>query len=75
MAVHDQILPNDMLAANEPEAPLSNWVRSIGSRVAGLARTCADTYAAAAAYEDLSRLSDVELRHRGLSRDILARDL
>ena len=36
---------------------------------------CADAYAAAAAYENLSRLSDTELRHRGLSRDVLARDL
>ena len=36
---------------------------------------CAEAYAAAAAYEDLSRLSDTELQHRGLSRDVLARDL
>lgn len=38
-------------------------------------KTCADRYAAAACYEQLSRLSDVELKHRGLSRDVLARDL
>ena len=38
-------------------------------------RTCAEHYAAAAAYDDLSRLSDTQLQHRGLSRDILARDL
>jgi hypothetical protein len=38
-------------------------------------RDCADHYAAAAAYEHLSRLSDAELKHRGLSRGILVRDL
>ena len=38
-------------------------------------RDCAEAYAAAAAYEDLSRLSDRELAHRGLTRDVLARDL
>ena len=38
-------------------------------------QTCADKYAQAAAYENLSRLSDAELRHRSLSRDILYRDL
>jgi len=37
--------------------------------------TCADHYAAASAYDELSRLSDTQLQHRGLSRDILARDL
>jgi hypothetical protein len=38
-------------------------------------RRLADQYAAAVAYDALSRLSDTELRHRGLGRDILARDL
>jgi hypothetical protein len=36
---------------------------------------CAEAYAAAAAYENLWRLSDAELRRRSLSRDVLARDL
>ena len=38
-------------------------------------RTAADYYAAAAAYEQLSALSDAELHRRGLSRDSLARDV
>ena len=38
-------------------------------------RTCADYYDAAAAYEDLARLSNAELDRRGLSRDTLARDI
>ena len=45
------------------------------TRFAAWVRNCADRYAAAAAYDDLSRLSDMELKHRELSRDILARDL
>jgi len=36
---------------------------------------CADQWEAAAAYEELSRLSDAQLEHRGLRRDTLARDL
>ena len=45
------------------------------SSAAAWARTCVDYWAAAAAYDDLSRLSDTQLKHRGLSRDIIARDL
>jgi hypothetical protein len=37
--------------------------------------TCADYYAAAALYEDLARLSDDELKRRGLDRATLARDI
>jgi hypothetical protein len=33
---------------------------------------CADYWAAAALYDQLRRLSDAELRRRGLSRDTLA---
>jgi hypothetical protein len=44
-------------------------------QLAAWVRTCANHYAAAVAYDDLSRLSDMELKHRGLSRDVLARDL
>jgi hypothetical protein len=54
-------------------------VRSrLGSLCSALAQwfeACADHYAAATTYEDLARLSDTQLKHRGLSRDILARDL
>jgi hypothetical protein len=37
--------------------------------------TCADYYAAAALYDELSRFSDAELHRCGLSRDTLARDI
>ena len=38
-------------------------------------RTCADSYAAARAYEELRHLSNAELTSRGLSRATLAADL
>ena len=38
-------------------------------------RTCADSYAAARAYEELRHLSNAELNRRGLSRATLAADL
>jgi hypothetical protein len=36
---------------------------------------CRDYYAASARYEELSRLSDVELERRGLKRPSLGRDV
>jgi hypothetical protein len=49
--------------------------RSIREGTSMWARTGADYFAAAGAYEDLSRLSDQELQRRGLSRTTLARDV
>jgi hypothetical protein len=48
---------------------------TLRSHLAAWVGTCADYYRAAALYDDLSRLSDAELRRRGLSRSTLARDL
>ena len=58
-------------------APMSRtaWLASARARLVALLKRCADYCAAAAAYDDLSRLSDGELKHRGLSRDVLVRDL
>ena len=50
---------------------LSRWAK----RIAVWIDHCAEAYAQAALYEDLSRLSDAELSRRGLSRDTLARDM
>ena len=75
MTAHDQLIASDALAADEPAAPPANWTRSIGHRVVVWAETCADYYAAAANYEQLSVLSDAELARRGLSRATLARDV
>jgi hypothetical protein len=63
-------------AAGDAAAPsLSDCLKSIGHRMSAWMNTCADNWAAAALYEHLSRLSDEELRRRGLSRGTLARDI
>ena len=75
MTIHDQILPAEALATGEPAWTLSNYIRRLGRRIVTWVDTCADYYAAAAMYEQLSRLSDAELARRGLSRATLAHDL
>ena len=55
--------------------PAPSWLAQFYTGFARWLKNCADNYAAAAAYDDLSRLSDTELNHRGLSWDVLARDL
>lgn len=50
-------------------------VRPIAPRVSAWIETCVDYYAAAATYEQLSRLSDTELHRRGLARATLGRDV
>jgi len=67
MITQHQILATTALAAGEPTA-------SPSGRIATWAEVCADYYAAAAMYEQLSVLSDAELTRRGLSRATLARD-
>jgi hypothetical protein len=53
----------------------SDWLGSAWSRLAAWLDTCADHWAAAAMYQQLSALSDAELARRGLSRATLAHDL
>ena len=62
-------------APAEPAAQLTGWIKSVGRRIAASVSACADYYAAASLYDELRGLSDAELRHRGLSRDTLARDV
>jgi hypothetical protein len=75
MTIHDRILSAETLATGEPAWTLSNWIRRLGRRIVTWIDTCADYYAAAAMYEQLSALSDAELGRRGLSRTTLARDV
>src|SRR5262245_5230927 len=74
MTTHDQILPTKALAAR-PTMTLSDWIRCVGWRIMTWVDTCADHYAAAAMYEQLSALSDAELMRRWLSRATLAHDV
>jgi hypothetical protein len=75
MTTHDQLSASEALPAREPAVLLSSWIRSIGLRLVAWVDTCADYYAAAAMYEQLSALSDAELARRGLSRATLAHDV
>ena len=49
--------------------------RGLLARLSDWIDTCADYYAASVMYEELSRLSDTELKRRGLTRETLARDI
>ena len=60
-----QLLPRQLLPR----------MRQRFARIAAWMAICAEYHAAAAHYEELSRLSDAELSRRGLTRDTLARDL
>lgn len=66
-------LPPETLAAAKPS--LITHLGAFKAYLAAWLATCADYYAAAALYDQLSRLSDAELQRRGLSRDTLARDI
>ena len=75
MFARGQSLTNDPPSAGTSVPPLLRMVRTMGIRLIAWAKTCGDYYAAAAAYEHLSALSDAELTQRGLSRATLARDV
>jgi hypothetical protein len=75
MAMHEAFAPSEAMPSRVAPPLRSSLLGSMHARLVAWVTTCADRYAAAAAYEELSRLSDTQLRHRGLSRDILTRDL
>jgi hypothetical protein len=74
MNMHEKFAASELVSSARLRPQLSAW-RGLCQRLATWVKDCADRYAAATAYEELSRLSDAELRHRSLTRDILARDL
>jgi hypothetical protein len=63
------------LAAPRGGVRLTARISSIVKWIGDYIDTMADYYAAATTYEQLRRLSDAELRRRGLSRIDLARDI
>ncbi len=75
MTMHEAFSPTDTAFSSRAAASPSNWIRLAGLRIVTWATTCADYYAAATMYEQLSRLSDPELERRGLTRATLARDV
>jgi len=75
MTMHQTLFPTETAFSSSTAAPLADWIRLAGQRIVTWANTCADYYAAAAMYEQLSRLSNAELERRGLNRATLARDV
>jgi len=75
MSLSSHSIAVDAVPSTRSAAALSGSIRLIAQRVASWVTTFRDRRAAAALYEHLSGLSDVELRNRELSRDTLARDL
>jgi hypothetical protein len=71
---HEKFLPSEGTTCMPGANVRTSW-RGLLARLAAWVTSCADHYAVAAAYEELSRLSDAELKRRALTRDILARDL
>ena len=74
MTTHEQTF-STAFAPSKPAGSFASWIKSTGARIAAWADTCADYYAAAAIYEQLSALSDAELSRRGLSRATLAEEV
>lgn len=68
-------LPAETAPLSTSRSPLTRRISSIGTWIGDWIDTMSDYYAAAAMYGQLSRLSDAELRRRGLSRASLARDI
>jgi hypothetical protein len=70
MAVTEHLSAVDAVPPTET-ASLSCAIKALAQRVEMWANSCADYYAAAAMYEQVSRLSNAELHRRELSRDTL----
>jgi hypothetical protein len=66
-------------AAGNPIGWALSWshdeARRLGARILAFLTTCADSYAAATLYQELSRLSDTELERRGMPRGDLHRHI
>jgi hypothetical protein len=59
----------------ERKAGIGRTVRRAAALASAWLETCRDYYEAATIYEQLSGLSDAELRRRGLSRTTLASEI
>jgi len=70
-----QFVASDAIETSAPADRLSCRLKSIGQRLVAWANTRVDHWEAAAMYEQLSALSDVELGRRGLSRAGLAQSV
>ena len=74
-AMTTQPRPTQFARHEASRGQLFRWARGRFAKMTAWFATCADYHAAAGMYEELSRLSDAELKRRGLSRDTLAQDV
>jgi hypothetical protein len=74
MAVQ-QVTDIETILSSRSSLSASGWIKSFRQRIGTWLNTSADYYAAAAHYEQFRGLSDAELRRRGFSRAMLARDV
>lgn len=75
MTMTSQLLTSRLERHENVMGQLLRWSRGRFAKIATWLAVCADYHTAAAMYEELSRLSDVELKRRGLSRDRLAQEV
>jgi hypothetical protein len=75
MAVTKYFPGVDTVSPSKTAASFSGSIKSVAHFFISWVKSCRDYYAAAATYERLRKLSNAELRRRGLSRDTLAQDL
>jgi hypothetical protein len=75
MNMHERFATTEVMMPGPVAQSRPSRVGLLRARLASWVKTCADHYAAAAGYDSLSRLPDTQLKHLGLSREILARDL
>ena len=75
MAVTERFSGIDTATTSRTATSLYSSIKSLGGFFITWVDACADYYTAAAIYEHLSKISNVELHRRGLSRDTLARDV
>ena len=77
MNMHESFTSNQpmVLPSSKTASAHTSRLKLLRMRLVAWLKKCADDYSNAVAYESLSRLSDAELKHRDLSRDILARDV
>ena len=75
MNMHEKFAPLEEVTSTAKAFKSAAWLPLVGAKLSTWLKSWADHWVAAAAYDDLSRLSDGELKHRSLSRDILARDI
>ena len=74
MGSREQVLSN-VPSLLKTSAPVLNRIMCFVKGFAAWMRSCADYWAAAAIYDSLNKLSDAELRKRGMSRSTLVHDV